>query len=57
MDEDDAWMLIAVKVWGDKDAEEAMTVVREEYFRRWNEIQELKRKQWRRKRDGKSNGV
>ena len=57
MDEDDSWIILTVKVWGDKDAEEALSVIRDEYFRRWHEIQKLKSKLWRKKREGKSNGV
>ena len=52
MDEDDSWIILTVKVWGDKDAEEALSVIRDEYFRRWHEIQKLKSKLWRKKRDG-----
>ena len=51
MDEDDSWIILTVKVWGDKDAEEALSVIRDEYFRRWHEIQKLKSKLWRKKRD------
>jgi len=49
MDEDDSWIILTVKVWGDKDAEEALSVIRDEYFRRWHEIQKLKSKLWRKK--------
>ena len=44
IDEDDAWLLLSILCWGNKDAEDALEVIRDEYFRRWGEIQELKKK-------------
>ena len=44
IDEDDAWRLLAMLCWGNKDAEDALEVIRDEYFRRWGEIQELKKR-------------
>ena len=44
IDEDDAWRLLAMLCWGNKDAEDALEVIRDEYFRRWGEIQELKQR-------------
>ena len=44
MDEDDAWLILAAWANGKEDIEEALSVIRDEYFRRWAKIQELRKK-------------
>jgi hypothetical protein len=44
MDIDDAWLLLSMLCWGNEDAEDALEVIRNGYFRQWGEIQELKKR-------------
>ena len=42
--EDYAWTILAMICWGKNDAMEALEIVRELYFGRWQTIEELKTK-------------
>jgi hypothetical protein len=55
-DESYAWTILAMCCWGNKDAMEALGIVRELYFGRWITIEELKT-QIRRMADGSDNSV